>query len=152
MKNEVDVTSLDRRFDSLSRDISAAAHFFLEALDKKNTYTEIYLVNNGQMRKLNNEYRGEDTATNVLSFTAPKDFPNAGSALVHAGEIYISPTYADSHGDGMNYLLLHGILHLFGFNHENKSDRMRMEKLEKKIIALSTSLFDGRQAEQGVTK
>lgn len=134
MKNEVDVISLDKRFDSLSRGINDAAYFFLEALDKKNTHTEIYLVNNKQMRKLNNEYRGDDVATNVLSFTAPKNFPNPGSALAHAGEIYISPTYVSSHGEDMNYLLLHGILHLFGFNHENKSDRIKMEKLEGKII------------------
>ena len=64
MKNEIDSTSFDKRFDSLSRGISDAAYFFLDALDKKNTHIEIYLVNNGQIRKLNNEYRGDDAATN----------------------------------------------------------------------------------------
>jgi len=108
--------------------------FFLEALDKKNTHIEIYLVNNRLMRKLNNKHRGDDISTNVLSFTAPEGFPNLDSAMVPAGEIYISPTYINSHGEDINYLLLHGMLHLFGFNHENKSDRMKMEKLEEKII------------------
>jgi len=134
MSNGVDVLSLDKRFDNVSRGLKDTAYFFLEALDKKNTHIDIYLINNRRMRKLNNKYRGEDTATNVLSFTEPDDFPNPDSALVHAGEIYISPAYANSHGEDISYLLLHGILHLFGFNHKNKSDRIKMERLEKKII------------------
>jgi len=134
MKNEVSVVSLDRRFEKMERGIKDATRFFLEALEKDKTRLEIYLAGNEKMQSINRKFRDNDSPTNVLAFGVPEDFPGEGSGLSELGEVYLNPTYIKRHGEDINYMLLHGILHLSGFNHENKSDRIRMEKTEKKLI------------------
>ena len=134
MNKNVRVVSLDKRFRRLERDLQKAANFFLEKLGKESAHLDVYLIGSVRMRKLNREYLGRDYSTNVLSFNAPPGFPETQKSLTPAGEIYLSPPYIKKHGEDVNYMLLHGILHIFGFNHENKSDRIRMEKLEEKLI------------------
>jgi len=134
MKNKVKVLTLDRRYSKFTRGIEDAAYFFLEALDKNLVSVEIYLVGNTKMRELNNTHRGMDKPTNVLAFEVPKNFPNPDGDFVSIGELYICPPYINKHKEDVNYLLLHGLLHLFSFNHENKSDRIRMETLENKLM------------------
>jgi len=133
MKNKVSVVSLSRRFRKLERGIEDAAHFFLETLDKEKTSVEIYLVGDKKMRSINRKHRGKDSSTNVLAFEMPAEFPNVNSDTLTLGEVYISPTYIQKHNEDINYMLLHGMLHLLGFNHENKSDRIKMEKIEEKF-------------------
>jgi len=135
MSSEVCVISLSRRFRRFERSIENAAYFFLENLKKKDIYVEIYLVGNTKMRKLNNKHRGKDSSTNVLAFNFPSSFPAPETNQKNIGEIYLNPSYIKRNGEDIKYLLLHGILHLFDFNHENKSDRIKMEKIEEEIIA-----------------
>ena len=133
MKNEISVVSLDKRFKKNERGIQDAAHFFLETLSKNKTGVEVFLVGDKKMRAINQKHRGKSSSTNVLAFEAPGDFPSANKKLLELGEIYLSPTYIKKHDEDINYMLLHGILHLLGFNHENKSDRIKMEKVEDKF-------------------
>lgn len=134
MKNEVCAVGLDKRFRHLERGIEDAAHFFLKKLNKSSVYLEVYLVGNVRMRKLNKKYLNKDYPTNVLAFNASSGFPGDNNEAIPVGEIYLNPPYIKEHGEDIRYLLLHGLLHLFGFNHENKSDRIRMEKLEGKLM------------------
>ena len=134
MRNEVSVFSLDARLHAQTRAIKDGACFFLDALREDGVSVEIYLVGDSRMRKLNREYRDKDASTNVLAFSATKNFPNPDSKFTSIGEVYLCPPFISSHGEDIYYLLLHGLLHVFGFNHENKSDRIRMEKLEKKVM------------------
>ena len=135
MGNAVSVLSLDVRFRGLVRTVRDGAYFFLDALGEDGIRVEIYLVGNPRMRKLNREHRGKNVSTNVLAFNAPENFPDPGSDYASLGEVYLCPPFISEHGEDINYLLLHGLLHVLGFNHENKSDRIKMEKLEKKVIA-----------------
>ena len=135
MKNEVSVVSLNWRFKKIERGIEDAARFFLEALGKGGANIEIFLVSDRKMRTINLKHRDKDSSTNVLAFEAPSDFPNADGKKGDLGEVYLGPTYIKKHNEDINYMLLHGMLHLFGFNHENKSDRIRMEKIEEDFIA-----------------
>ena len=125
----VSVTSLDKRFRAYAGDLERTADRVLSFL-KESRSIEIYLIGNSRMRSLNKRFRGKSKSTNVLSFRVPEDFPVTGSA----GEIYLCPPYIRSQSEDMRFMLVHGILHLFGFNHDNKSDRMRMEKIEKNIM------------------
>lgn len=134
MKNKVSVLSLGRRYSKLIRGIEDAAYFFLESLDKDLVSVEIYLVGNTKMRELNRIHRSKDKPTNVLAFGVPRNFPNLEGDFINIGEVYICPSYIKKHKEDINYLLLHGLLHLFGFNHENKSDRIKMEMLENKLM------------------
>jgi probable rRNA maturation factor len=78
------------------------------------------------IRELNFKYRGKNKATDVLSFSSPDKFPGNLDSL-NLGDIVISiPTaakYAAKKGYSLDMelvvLLVHGILHLAGFDHEN---------------------------------
>lgn len=94
----------------------------------------IYLVSGGEMRKINREFRGKDKATDVLSFEFPKHFPIPKGEKRPLGEVYLNPSYIKKNKETLEYLLAHGILHLFGFNHMKKGDRIKMEKLEKTLL------------------
>lgn len=134
MSNEVSVLSLDARFGRFVRTIKDSVYFFLDALGEDKVSVEVYLVGNPRMRKLNHAHRGKNVSTNVLSFGAPENFPNPDSDYTSLGEVYLCPPFILKHSEDIDYLLLHGLLHLRGFNHENKSDRIKMEKLEKKVM------------------
>ena len=91
-----------------------------------------------ELRRVNRQFRGKDSATDVLSF------PGEGAvvpAAVHLGDILISvPTarrQAAAAGHGvereLRILLLHGILHCLGHDHE--TDHGEMERLERRLRA-----------------
>jgi len=86
------------------------------------------------MRGLNRRYRGQDKTTDVLSFPGTES-PEGR----HLGDLVISVPQASrqaeerGHGLGreLRFLLLHGILHCLGYDHE--TDRGEMERLERKL-------------------
>lgn len=119
----------EKRLDKLARDV-------LDFLGYKNSVVEINLITGRQMRPLNRRFKGKDSTTNVLSFPIPKEFPQIpGKNLSRPlGEIYLDGNYIRKHNEDIDYLLIHGLLHLLGFNHKRYDDRMKMERLEKKIL------------------
>ena len=96
---------------------------------------EVYLINKPKMRKLNRTFRGIDKPTDILSFEAPADFPQVGGKERTIGEIYLCPSCINIHEVGIDHLLVHGLLHLLGFDHEKERARIRMQKQELKILA-----------------
>lgn len=94
---------------------------------------EVFLISNAEMRILNRTFRHKDKATNVLAFPADgfarPDLP--GGFL---GEVYVAPDYINAHRQDLTKLIIHGLLHLFGYDHKKKNDRIRMELLEEKIF------------------
>ena len=135
MENDVSVVSLDARLRGMERGIFDATHFFLRSISGKQFGLEVFLVGKEKMRAINLDSRGKNSATNVLSFEHPKSFPSPGGGRPEIGEIYLCPSYIKEHREDINHMLLHGILHLLGFNHKNKSDRIRMEKIERDLTA-----------------
>lgn len=98
----------------------------LDRLDKilnlQGKRLEVYLVNDAFMKK------------NVLSFPAPKDFPHPETGKYQPlGEIYLNPDYIKKRGEDLTFMLVHGLLHLLGYDHKNKSDRMKMEAEEQRL-------------------
>lgn len=95
----------------------------------------VMLTSNRQMRRLNLRFRGKDRATDVLSFPAP------ASASNFAGDIAISIEIAAGNAQELGHstareleiLILHGILHLAGYDHEN--DRGEMARKERALQA-----------------
>jgi probable rRNA maturation factor len=105
--------------------------------------TELSLVftDDAHVRELNRRYRDKDTATNVLSFPAartnPKMFGPLLGDLVFAAETIaresaVEGLTLDHH---LTHLIVHGFLHLLGYDHENEADATVMENLETAILA-----------------
>jgi len=98
------------------------------------------IIDEAEMRALNLRYRGRDYATNVLSF--PADLP-AGLDLPLLGDIAIcAPVVRREAADQSKppeahweHLLVHGMLHLLGFDHEEETAAQTMENLERRILA-----------------
>ena len=94
----------------------------------------LVLADDALQRRLNHDFRGRDKSTNVLSFEgAPASLGDVVLALeTVAGE-------AEGQGKGladhMAHLVVHGILHLMGYDHETKAQARRMERLETAILA-----------------
>lgn len=107
----------------------------LAYLHKKDVYAEVNLVTSPQMRKLNFQHRGKDKTTNVLSFSSPSWFPRAKKESPRLlGEVYLDHKFIKRQGENIDYLLVHGLLHLLGLDHEGYDDRIKMERMEKKIL------------------
>ena len=85
-------------------------------------------------RRLNREYRGRDYATNVLSFVYAAR-PPAGDVVIRAPVV---AREAREQGKSVRahhaHLLVHGLLHLQGFDHERSKDAKRMEARERAIL------------------
>jgi probable rRNA maturation factor len=107
----------------------------------------LLLTNNKVVQQLNRDFRGKDKPTNVLSFPQyePRELTKLGKAkqLVYLGDVAIAYQYVvgESKKDHkilinhVTHLLIHGILHLFGYDHISNSKAVRMERLEKRIMA-----------------
>jgi probable rRNA maturation factor len=109
----------------------------------------ILLTGDDHIRQLNRMYRRKDKATDVLSFPAAEPDSDASSYEL-AGDLAVSletaGCQADEYGhslfDEVRILLLHGMLHLKGFNHETDSGQMaRKERALRKAYALPLGLI-----------
>lgn len=88
----------------------------------------LIFVSAKKMRRLNKTYRGRDKATNILTF--------------EEGDIVLCPQvikaeikkYSFTQKYWMTRLIVHGILHLAGYDHKNSNDRKVMEEWEDKIL------------------
>lgn len=95
------------------------------------------------MQDLNKEWRGLDKPTNVLSFPAPKDQPVPPGELPLLGDIILgfetcareAQEAGKTLADHTCHLIVHGVLHLLGYDHENDKDAEVMEAAEVKILS-----------------
>jgi probable rRNA maturation factor len=88
----------------------------------------VSLVTAEEMTELHERYMGESAPTDVLSFPLDDPAPDGGPHLL--GDVVICPEVAASQNQDldaeMRLLLVHGILHLLGYDHEDDEDRARM--------------------------
>jgi probable rRNA maturation factor len=105
------------------------------------------ITGDAELQRLNLTYRGKDYPTDVLSF------PSAGTgpASVHLGDLAISAARARAHArefghtteDEIRILMLHGVLHLMGMDHESDTGRMaRAEKRWRSALGLPNGLIE----------
>ncbi len=106
---------------------------------------EVLLASDKTLRRLNREWRGKDKATDVLSFPAAEEM-----AAVYGGDLAVSletaQRQAEEHGhslrDEVRILLLHGLLHLSGMDHEADAGEMAEREAElRKRLRLKSGLI-----------
>jgi probable rRNA maturation factor len=107
---------------------------------------DVLLAGDRTLRRLNREYRGKNKATDVLSFPTPEEI-----AAEHAGDLAISvdtaKRQADEHGHTfameLRVLMLHGLLHLSGMDHEGDDGEMAAREAElRKRLRLPNGLIE----------
>jgi probable rRNA maturation factor len=95
----------------------------------------ISFVEEAEMELLHERYMGEEGPTDVLSFPMDDSAPLDGVRLL--GDVVIAPAVASRNNPGdpaaeMRLLLVHGILHLLGFDHEEEAERVEMWALQER--------------------
>ncbi len=93
----------------------------------------ILLAGDKKLRALNHAFRGLDKPTNVLSFPG-KDGYAGDIAIAYGVTKKEALETAKSVGDHATHLVVHGVLHLAGYDHERPKDAKLMEPLEVKIL------------------
>ena len=106
-----------------------------------NQELSVLLTDDKKIRELNKKYRGQDRATDVLSF--PQNEGEENEPDYHLmGDVVISTVtakrQASQHGLSLEeeivLLLIHGILHLLGFNHERSEEACHMKKKTRELF------------------
>ena len=100
----------------------------------------IVLTDNRRLRKLNRDYLGIDAPTDVLSFPASESDPETGARYI--GDILISIPYAakgakkagNSLEAELQLLIVHGVLHLLGYDHAKPREKAKMWKAQHEIL------------------
>jgi probable rRNA maturation factor len=147
---EIDVSIADTGWTAALGDVletcrtAANAAFDIAARQElENAEVSILLTDDIQMRDLNRDYRGKDKPTNVLSFANLDEGEVFAAGPVLLGDIAIAlgittgeaKNEGKSFGDHLSHLVIHGMLHLLGFDHEGRADAELMESLEIKALA-----------------
>ena len=128
-EREVDAAKLSRLATHVlrSEDVDEAAEL------------SVLLVGSDHIRKLNARFAGDDYATDVLSFPMMED--DESSLLL--GDVVICPEIAASNADKLGHavereletLLVHGTLHLLGYDHDDEEEKARMDGRQREILA-----------------
>lgn len=101
----------------------------------------VLLADDAAVQALNRAWRGQDKPTNVLSF--PSSMPAGPAQPCHLGDIALayetlereSAAERKTLADHATHLIVHGVLHLFGYDHDTEADAEEMEALEIEALA-----------------
>lgn len=113
--------------------IKRVAKQFLKANKIENNNLSIAFIGDAAMRKLNKTYRGKDKPTDILSF--PGEDGYLGEIIINYAQIKRQAgVYKNSVRQELIFILVHGLLHLLGYNDETEKGRREMEILAEKFI------------------
>jgi probable rRNA maturation factor len=126
------------------------AELVLEDQDlDEETGVALVLIDEEQMTELNEAHMGKEGPTDVLSFPIETATPGSppkratGGPPIELGDVFIAPSVvrrnAERHGapfeDELALMVVHGLLHLLGWDHEDETDAIRMERRERELLA-----------------
>lgn len=127
----IEVVNRQRRQKIVLQPWKEMAEKMLQAIGGQHSSATIAFVSDKTIRELNNQFRGIDKATDVLSFPAEED-DNLGDIAI---SVDTAATQCAENGLTLNeeiaQLMLHGLLHLSGYDHE--TDNGEMNRLELKL-------------------
>lgn len=134
--NYVDYQDLDqKRFEDIFKTI-------VKILKKETNYSlSLSLVSKEKIKEINNEYRNINEVTDVLSFEIDYEI-FSDEEEIELGDIFICLDRAIDQAQELKqslvkeleFLFIHGVLHLFGYDHIEKEDEVIMLDLQRKIV------------------
>jgi probable rRNA maturation factor len=146
---EVVVADVEQRIETAARAAFDAAER-PSVLDGAPAEMSLVLADDALVRTLNRDYRDKDKPTNVLSFALLDDLDDTDDALARdegmpilIGDVILAfetvqreaREQGKSIKDHLAHLVIHGVLHLLGYDHQSDPDADRMERLETSILA-----------------
>ena len=121
---------------------SLATHTLLAEDVDDASELSILFVSADHMRRLNSHFAGDDYATDVLAFPMMEgeDDDEEGGALL--GDVVVCPAVASKNAERMGHsleaelgvLVVHGTLHLLGYDHQGPTDKEKMERRQSEIL------------------
>jgi probable rRNA maturation factor len=145
------VRNLQRRYDVKPRQIRNWTMSILTAMNLQRAQMGLLLVTDRRMQRLNRLYRGINRSTNVLSFCIDSS-PPKGDGPHLLGDVVISVETAAREArrgrlslqERLMVLLVHGILHLAGLDHERSvQESKRMAREEKRLLRMIGAVRGG---------
>ena len=123
----------------LENKLNMAFSLICEEEKLSNCSVNLKILNNNEIQELNNKYRKKNSPTNVLSFTNEDISKSVTGDL---GDIAISYQYLEKESckqnkkfdDHLIHMLIHGVYHILGFDHENNEMAAQMENKEIKLL------------------
>jgi probable rRNA maturation factor len=117
-----------------------AAQVTLDFGNVSGSDVSIVIGNDEFLKKLNRKYRNVDAATDVLSFPSSELDPDTGS--IYLGDVVISLPHAEAQAqagghplvDELQLLVVHGILHLLGYDHLERVDKEKMQFAQDRVL------------------
>ena len=155
MEHQIEI-STESPYDVDEELLVQTAHVVLDADLARPAEMSIVITDDQTVQQLNREYRGYDETTDVLSFglsdlTKPAigegeslTFPSPPDGMLHLGEVIISfPTAERQAGEQghsvskeLQHLIVHGVLHLIGYDHIEPEEEAAMRARERVLLAL----------------
>ena len=137
------IENRQKRITINRRQIRRSLVRLLKRLHLEDRELSLLLVDNEEIREINRLYLGRDNPTNVISFAMSEgDYGDVNPLLL--GDIIISVEKALSEGEAsgnsfkesLEFLMIHGLLHLLGYDHEtgDKEDTRRMQDKEDELF------------------
>lgn len=145
------LTALPELFDNQTEDPSA---FLRQAVDLAMAHHQstadtqpasiaIAFSDDGRVAQLNGRFRGKDRATNVLSFPDGTPAGPEPDSPIHLGDLALALETVLREADAQKkskkahatHLVVHGVLHLLGYDHDNEDTALEMETIERHILA-----------------
>ena len=140
--NEYTITNETNKNISETNELKKFLDFSLNYLKIDSCIFNIIFVEKEKIKEINKAYRGKDSVTDVISFALEDDKTFVKTNFRVLGDIYIcyekaieqSEEYGHSLLREILFLSIHGLLHLLGYDHMNKSDEKIMFELQERIL------------------
>jgi len=134
---DINISVDDKNWTLTQAHVTASIHAVWSLLTAPKTgELSIALINDAQIQTLNKDYRGKDKTTNVLSFPTTGPAPCLGDiALSYETIVREAQAAGKDLEHHITHLLIHGFLHLQGYDHETDEEAAQMEALEIKALA-----------------
>jgi len=139
--HEVEVSRSTERLSGEPDEAQVAfwLEFVLDRLDRQSSEVSVRIVGEEEIASLNAQYRGLENATNVLSFPAGisvEEVEFLGDIVICSKVVKLeSDLYGRDFADRYVHMLIHGLLHLLGYDHMEEGARTRMEQLETDLLS-----------------
>jgi probable rRNA maturation factor len=143
MSNVIEIQNTFGVDEAFIEPLSEAAKTTLAIIEaNQDAGLTILLTDNQEIQELNRKFRGEDHATDVLSFPMGKPIPGDDTYLSYLGDLAIAVPYAEQQAllkghsliEELQLLVVHGTLHLLNFDHAEDDHKERMWSVQFEIL------------------